>query len=615
MSSSFLDRFNPARFRREASTQRETTQEATNVTRSIPEAERNAGTNENAGTNANDSIENDTDLSLSQSSHPNAANAVNQPTQAPDTSNPVSPMTFLRSMRNNTNPNDLRSLNVIQQLERAVHEARNPTRHPGTSFQLPPFGNISGIQQAASSSSDVGTDQGRLDSIMATMSFWDSNCIDTSSTLFLKYKEKEVKHPVDKRLSASTKDEVKIKDTLAKKLSTLHLSEIAESIVTRSGVTVNLLRDISLVKVQDVRSFVSQYWKPMDETVPQEVRLESHNYRHKSMVLAEFIENMLTSGSYKSLKATSHANYEFDFNGRKYSDGLVMIYCILFELSPQTNDKLAKLKVAIATMDGKKWRNNYKTMSTQFSILRDDLADLDYIVPAEDLKSYVLQMGRSIAVKGISDRTNVLEEQDRDLRTAGKPGLTWTYIDAELRQKQTVLEDRGEHKTPDDIEKLIKGYVNAASVTKKPSDDPKKEIKKNKRKDRGEPTRADPLTKEYYESLPSYKRSNPDNVKEKKTKNGNTVYWCPDCHPFGGTFHPWKPEKCKFAAKTIEGRSGKGKANLSKGKATKPKSDKSDAKKDTVSLEMDRSVLGFLAEGDATGFFNACSHLSDQDFQ
>ena len=611
MSNSILDVLFPQRrnrSRRARQTRSASTQDPINedVAESIHEVEisqfrvTQSINNVDSNENSNDSIENDPDLSLTGN--------IEQPTvETPKKPDPVSPLTFLQSMRENTKPEDQDSLSVINKLESAVRETRKKPSEVSKSF--PTFGNIIQSSSAESGSNPVG----KLDTIMATMSFWDSKCIDTSSTLFLKYKEKEVKHPVDKRLSACTRDEVKIKDVLAKKLSTLHLTDIAESIVTRSGVTINLLRDISLVKVQDVRSFVSQYWLPMDDIIPQEIRLASHNYRHKSMVLAEFLENMLTSGSHKSLKATSHVNYEFEFNGRKYNDGLVMIYCILFELSPQTNDKLAKLKVAIATLDGRKFRNNYKTMSTQFSILRDDLADLDYIVPAEDLKSYVLQMGRSIAVKGLSDRTNVLEEQDRDLRTAGKPGLTWTYIDAELRQKQTVLEDRGEYKVADDIEKLIKGYVNAvSSVPEKPSNDTKKDTKdklKNKRKDRGD---FDPLSKEYYDSLPSYKRHNPDKVSQKKTTNGTTVYWCPNCHPFGGTFHPWKPEDCKFAKRTLEAKSGrKGKVNATKGNTTL----KPDAKKDTVSLEMDRSVLGFLANGDATGFFNACSHLSDQDFQ
>ena len=102
---------------------------------------------------------------------------------------------------------------------------------------------------------------------------------------------------------------------------------------------------------------------------------------------------------------------------------------------------------------------------------------------------------------------------------------------------------------------------------------------------------------------------------EHKSKNGTQLYWCPDCHPCGGTWHKWKPEDCKYAQMN---KNKGGQANVTKTCSDKiaPIKEKptSKKKKDKVHLEMDRTALGFLDSGNATGFFNHFSHLTSQDF-
>ena len=161
-------------------------------------------------------------------------------------------------------------------------------------------------------------------------------------------------------------------------------------------------------------------------------KIACHNYRQKSVVLAEFLENMLTLGSFQSIEATFRNHYEFDYQGSTYSDGLVMLYCVLFELRPGTNDKLSQLKVKIATLRGKDFRHSYKKMSDRFAVIRRQLLELGHVVSEDDLKSYIFAMGRSLAVKAMVERTDKLEEQDMDKRADGEEGYTWCYVNEQL---------------------------------------------------------------------------------------------------------------------------------------------------------------------------------------
>ena len=67
-------------------------------------------------------------------------------------------------------------------------------------------------------------------------------------------------------------------------------------------------------------------------------------------------------------------------------------------------------------------------MSNKFSVIRLQLLELGHVVSDEDLKSYVIAMGRSLAVKEMADRTDRLEEQDMDAQARGDPGYTWNHI-------------------------------------------------------------------------------------------------------------------------------------------------------------------------------------------
>ena len=284
------------------------------------------------------------------------------------------------------------------------------------------------------------------------------------------------------------------------------------SIKTSNGVTVNLLGDINLAKAKGVRSFVEKHWTPADSGASRKEKLIDHNYRQKSTVLAEYLENMLTLGLYQAIEATYRNEYEFEFDGSIYSDGLVMLYCVLFESRPGTNEKLSSLKVQIATIRGKVFRHNYKAMSNKFSVIRLQLLELGHVVSDEDLKSYVITMGRSLAVKEMADRTDRLEEQEMDARAKGDPGDTWTHINEQLRLKQTTLESRGAYAVGANVEKLIKSYlttsdevekgeVNKATVDKSPNVNGK-----GKGKNDGDISKLKRGTCELYKALPKWKQ-------------------------------------------------------------------------------------------------------------